>query len=385
VKTIDRPGATSPAAMPEALIREARQRQRKRYWLIAATVVAVIAVVAAIAGIGGGRPVRRSGSHGHPAPGGSATQTLRVDWRVRVSAGVASLTLADGSLWAAGFGAVTRLDPLSGRTIARISTPRTLQVPAVTSFDGRIWVSSGGFGDSTGTLYEIDPAIDKVVRVVRIPGQPSNMTGGGGYLWVDVQEQHGDVLQPFNPRTGRLLPVVVTSFQGVNQPAYGLGSVWVSVDGTRVWQVDPKTMRAKLFWPPPSAPGWFSQPGSITISGDSVWIISGYQIGRFDPATGVLEHTASITKTEGVALQAAGASLWMLMQTGSSSPDVYNPDPRQPGRVGRINPDTGAFEGAPVTIGSSGAYDSFAASGTMAWVGDRQSSTVIAIGPGPAT
>jgi hypothetical protein len=55
--------------------------------------------------------------------------------------------------------------------IARIST-RTLQVPDVIGFDGRIWISSGGFGDNPGTLYEIDPLANTVERAFRVPGQP---------------------------------------------------------------------------------------------------------------------------------------------------------------------------------------------------------------------
>lgn len=389
MRTIEQPAATSGPEV-EALIREARRRQRKRRWLIALIVTAVVAVAVTIAGIGGGRPTQRSRARDRSTPVGAATQALRIRWRVEVAAGVASVTLADGSLWVAGFGAVTRLDPLSGRVIARISVP-TLQVPDVIGFDGRIWVSSGGFAYNPGTLYEIDPLADKVARAFRVPGQPSHMTGGGGYLWVNVFETEGQVLRPFNPRTGRFLPAIFTSFDNNNEPSYGFDSLWGSsaVPVAIIWRLDPRTMRTSQFWPRQSSPAQplssLTQPVMVTAWHGWVWAAFDGGVARFDPATGMLEHTVTISKAEGVLLQASGSALWVLMQTGSSSADSYLPDPRQPGRVARIDPRTGAFDGAPIAIGASAGYDSFAASATMAWVGDRDNSTVIAVSSRTAT
>jgi len=104
------------------------------------------------------------------------------------------------------------------------------------------------------------------------------------------------------------------------------------------------------------------------------------QCHRSRPGTGQLEQQLSVTKTEGTILQASASQIWVLLQTGSSSPNIYLPDRSQPGRVGRIDPRTGAFTGKDLKIGSSGGYDSFAAGPTMAWVGDFASSTVTAIG-----
>jgi hypothetical protein len=386
---IVQPAATSDRDV-EALIREARRRQRKRRWLIALVVTAVVAIVVTLAGIGGGRPTQRSRARDHSAPVGAATQTLRIRWRVTVAAGVASVTLADGSLWVAGFGAVTRLDPLSGRTIARISVP-TLQIPDVIGFDGRIWVSSGGFAYNPGTLYEIDPLSGKVARAFRVPGQPSHMTGGGGYLWVNVDETEGQVLRPFNPRTGNFLPGIFTSFDNNNEPSYGLDSLWGSSAEpvAVIWRLDPSTMQTSQFWPRQSSPAQplssLTQPEMVIAWHGWVWAAFDGGVARFDPATGKLEHALPITKTEGVLLQAGGSALWVLMQTGSSSLDSYLPDPRQPGRVALIDRQTGAFAGAPIAIGSSAGYDSFAANATMAWVGDRDDSTVIAVSSRAAT
>jgi hypothetical protein len=388
VKTLGWPAVAGARPEAEALIREARQRQRKRRWLVAVTASAVVAVAVTIVDVGGGPPLHRPAAQDHPPPSRTAMQTLRVDWRDKVPAGVASITLADGSLWVAGFGAVTRIDPMSGRLIARISTPRAGDSPDVISFNGSIWVSSGGFGDSVGTLYKIDPSSNTVAMKFRTPGQPTSLTAGAGRLWVDIFGNGGDALRPFDPRTGTFLPVIVTSVQGVGPPAFGLGSVWITSDGAQVWRIDPADMRASRFWPRPSSPvqpsSNLGQPGQVAIAQGSVWITFGTEIGRFDPATGRLESTLTVAKADGVVLQPGGTSVWALMQTGSSDPDIYLPDPRQPGRIGRIDPRTGAFAGSMVDIGSSGGYDSLAASPTMAWVGDRYNSIVIAVASAPA-
>lgn len=389
MRTIEQPAVAS-GFDAEALIKEARRRQRKRHWLIAATITAVVAVVVTIAGIGGGIPTRGSRSRDRPAPVHAARQALRVRWRVKVAAGVAAVTLADGSLWVAGSGEVTRLDPLSGRVIARIRT-RTLQVPDVIGFDGRIWVSSGGFGDNVGALYEINPQTDKVARAFRVPGQPAQMTGGGAYIWVDMQENEGQVLRPFNPRTGRFLAPVAAAFEDLNAPSYGLESVWASsaVPTGIIWRIDARTMRSSQFWPGQSSggqpPAILSQPGMVATSDGWVWAVFDDALARFDPATGTLKHTLRLTNTEGMFLQASGSALWVLMRTGSSSGYIYVPDPGQPGRVARIDPRTGTLDGAPIAIGSSAGYDSFAASPTMAWVGDRENSTVTAVSSDPVT
>ena len=57
---------------PEALIKEARRRQRRRYVAVGAAVVAVLGSVAGVAaGLGGGRPAPRSGA-GSPVAAGQA-------------------------------------------------------------------------------------------------------------------------------------------------------------------------------------------------------------------------------------------------------------------------------------------------------------------------
>ncbi len=391
MKTTERVPAAPAGREAEALIEQARRRQRRRRWVIALAVAAgLAAVLAVLVGAGGGTRDRSGGHGGRVPPGAGAAPKLGVHWRAKVPAGVVSMTAAYRSLWVTGIGAVTRMDPASGHLAARIPTPLTGPLSDVASLGGTIWVSSGNPARRAGVLYQIDPATNQVLRTVPAPGQPLAMTAGGGYLWVDIYH-NGLELRPFDPRaTTFLRPVVSTPVAVVmgqlGRPAYGLGSVWVTSGLSRIWKIDPKTMRATVLLQTPSAPGLplYSSggPAGVTTAGGSVWAGFGNatEIARVNPATGGLEQQLFVTHTNGTILLPAASQIWVLFQTGSSSPNVYLPDRSQPGRVGRIDPRTGAFTGKDLKIGYSGGYDSFAASPTMAWVGDFSNSTVTAIG-----
>lgn len=381
--TTERAPSSTPGV--ETLIKEARRRQWRRRSVTAGVIGTVVAAVLTVIASSGGGAIRRLEKAAHEPQSAGAAPQLKVRWRTKVAAGVDDLTFADGSLWVAGFGAVTRMDAMSGRVTARIDTPRTRELSDVASLDGVIWVSSGGFGDNTGVLYGINPVTNRIARTVSVPGQPSAITAADGYLWIEVY-QGGPELRPFDPRTGRFLPPVIATTEDLGLAAYGLGSVWVAsaVPAGYVWRIDPKTMRTVVFLQPPGPAGILQTPNGpdeIVTQAGSLWIsLDNAEIARVSPATGRLEQQIFVGKTEGIILAGTGHELWALLQTGSSSPDVYLPDPAQPGRVGRIDPRTGTFEGQDLTIGDSSGYDSFVATPASAWVGDFENSTVIAIG-----
>jgi hypothetical protein len=388
MKTTERMIAAAPGLEAGAIIEQARRRQHRRHQVIAVAVAAVlVGALAVMASAGGGTGGRSLAQGGNRPAGAGAAPKLGVRWQARVPAGVVSMTAAYGSLWVTGISAVTRMDPASGHVAARIPTPLTRQLSDVASLDGSIWVSSGNPGRRVGVLYQIDPATNRIARTVSVPGQPAAMTAGDGYLWVDVY-RNGPELRPFDPRTATFSRPVVTTTEQLGRPAYGLGSVWITSAEPfgRVWKIDPKTMRASVLLQTPSAPGQplysAGGPDGITTAAGSVWIsfLNATEIARANPATGALEQQLFVTKTEGTILQASTGEVWALLRTGSSSPNVYLPDRSQPGRVRRIDPQTGAFMGNNLTIGNSGGYDSFAASPAMAWVGDFSNSTVTAIG-----
>src|SRR5215469_5576737 len=169
MKATERVLATSAGREAEALIEQARRRRRRRHWVIALALAAVLAVVlAVVAGAGGGAGGRLRVQGGKRPPGASAAPRLGVRWRARVPAGVVSMTAAYGSLWVAGIGAVTRMEPASGQVTARIPTPLTGELSDAASLGGTIWVSSGTTSRHAGVLYQIDPATNRVLRTVPV-------------------------------------------------------------------------------------------------------------------------------------------------------------------------------------------------------------------------
>ncbi len=366
--------------------RPSRLRRSLATLLLAAVVVLIFVLpIPRLLHLGpSGRKTGTALTHPTTTPGPGATG-LRLLWRARVPAGVVSMTLAHGSLWVTGEGAVSRVDPGSGRTIARIAAPEASEEAGVAALAGAIWVSSGQLGSSGGILYEIDPRTNRVIRTFKAPGQPSAMTAGSGLLWIDVY-RNGDELRPFDPRTGTFLPAVVATSEQMGAPVYGLGSVWVTsaVPYGRVWKIDPSTMRSSIVLQTPSSPTLplynSGGPAGITTEAGALWVSfsNGTEIARVNPRTGSLEDIFAVTRASGTILEGVGGLVWVLFRTGSSSSVVYDPDSSMPGGVGRIDPRTDTFIGAVLRIGDSGGYDSLVASGTRAWVGDN--SKVIALG-----
>jgi DNA-binding SARP family transcriptional activator/streptogramin lyase len=87
------------------------------------------------------------------------------------------VAIAAGSVWVAqGEERVVRLDPRSGRTLARIRAPGAT---ALAGTEGALWVSGG----DSGVLYRIDPVADAVVTRVPLDPYLCCVAVGGGYVW----------------------------------------------------------------------------------------------------------------------------------------------------------------------------------------------------------
>src|SRR3954452_7734150 len=72
------------------------------------------------------------------------------------------LAVVAGSVWVAqGEQRVLRVDPRSGRTLARIRAPGAVSLAAT---DNAVWVAGG----NRGAIYRIDPVTDTVVTRVAL-------------------------------------------------------------------------------------------------------------------------------------------------------------------------------------------------------------------------
>jgi DNA-binding SARP family transcriptional activator/ABC-type transport system substrate-binding protein len=138
------------------------------------------------------------------------------------------VAVAAGSVWVAqGEERVIRIDPRSGRTLARI------RAPGATSLAGAeeaVWLSGG----NSGVLYRIDPVANAVVTRVSLDPYLCCVAIGGGYVWA------------MNYRVwklsseGRVVSSVPIDGDGANLRWTG-GAMWVSegVSGQET-RIDPR-------------------------------------------------------------------------------------------------------------------------------------------------
>jgi hypothetical protein len=376
VTSLDLEATPIDDATARLLIEEARRRQRRRRFLLAVALLVLAAGVSAAMIGGGATKSPASRGTGQPSPG--SMPALRIEWRARVRGAVDSLTYSGGSVWitdwASGKGSLLRLNASTGRVTAIISIPQLRELSGVAGLDGRIWVTSGHFAGQHGVLYEIDPATNRIVRIIAAPGQPQAVVAADGRLWVDVFASSPE-LRTFDPRGGRWSAPVLTTSEQLGRPTFGFGSMWVTSfePSSEVWRIDPKTLRARPFM----QAAWASRrlasllgPDAIAASGGSLWLefSTATRIAKVSTRTASIERMVPISHTEGTILESGGSALWVLLQTGSSSPNVYLPTPSQPGRVALLNTRTARL-GPALPLGA-GQYDSFAASGRRAFIGD---------------
>jgi YVTN family beta-propeller protein len=138
------------------------------------------------------------------------------------------ITPAFGSLWVVTqSGRLDRVDPRTGDVTARIKVGAT-SYQAVATPDA-VWVSNR----DDGTLTQVDPATNDVVRTVRLPDmQPGGMVYAAGALWIGNDTSGSTTLRRMDPQTRKTVRVTAG-----DRPVYLTstpGAVWVSnvTDGT---------------------------------------------------------------------------------------------------------------------------------------------------------
>jgi DNA-binding beta-propeller fold protein YncE len=327
---------TEPGTEPEAVIRQARRRQRRR-WLAAGVAMAVAAAAAAavIAGSGAGSRPRPPGHHSVPAaaahglPAGPAHAAALVTVsQVNLPKGN-SLSLAAGyrAVWVTGIGVTYQVDESTGRIVRTISTPGTFPNgcgSGVAAGAGAVWVTHGCRG-----VYRIDPHSGRVTASLAVPGVGDAVAVADGLVW--VPSYHRGLLR-IQPRTGRVTgrPIPVGGGSWVMVP--GTGALWVtSYGGGIVSRVDVATGAVQPF-------------GNLDIEAvgaGSLW--TGY-VQRIDPVTGSVIASVPVPGPSGWPVPGASqvvfwrGSAWALTVQRSLA-------------VLRIDPAANQVTGKPVPVG----------------------------------
>jgi DNA-binding beta-propeller fold protein YncE len=101
---------------------------------------------------------------------------------------------------------------------------------------GSVWVT----GYQKSELCQIDPKTNTITSTVSLHRSPRFLASGEGSIWVLTR---GDgTVQRIDGQTGKLIATIETGGAGtLGDIATGGGYVWVSLPGSPVAQIDPKT------------------------------------------------------------------------------------------------------------------------------------------------
>lgn len=271
-------------------------------------VAAVLPLRPVITGIaaGGGAVWASSESGGatNPTAGGLLWRidpgTTRAVKPIPVSGGVQGIAIAAGSVWTVSPEGTRRVDPRSGRVLARIGAARGSEIEGA---GNALWVGQ----------QRIDPATNTVAAVGSFDGFVAAIGPEG--TWA-----RSDLLERVEPRTGRVLATLRRDGFTPNAIALGGGSVWVAYASRTEWEttavarVDPKTNRfaadlVVLHGRVPSA---------LAYAGGSLWLLAhneeeqGARLTQIDPTSGsVLGTPLHLTGGTPGLLVAQGRTLWV--------------------------------------------------------------------------
>jgi ABC-type branched-subunit amino acid transport system substrate-binding protein/streptogramin lyase len=148
-----------------------------------------------------------------------------------VNGGFTQIAVGAGSVWATGGGDVARIDPRTGRRVARVKAAAS----RIAAGREGVWFVSG---HEAGTVTRINTRTNRTRMPIRLGDAAlSGIAVGDGSVWVTAQQE--GILWRITPGAGTI-PIDVD--EGAGHVAYGAGAVWVGnyLDGT-VSKVDPRT------------------------------------------------------------------------------------------------------------------------------------------------
>jgi serine/threonine-protein kinase len=167
------------------------------------------------------------------------------------------LATGDGSVWVATANELFRVDPKTGKVQKQIPLQGGTEIDYT---PGAVWVTSGGYG----TIKEINPRINQVVKTIKLHDWLGGVAVGGGFVWGTITpddtlwkiDTNGNVLKTFDIG------------HGASAPVYFDGYLWVPIGSEgRIARVDPSSDEVAYF---PVG----ERPVTAT-AGDGVLLVSG--------------------------------------------------------------------------------------------------------------
>jgi streptogramin lyase len=227
-----------------------------------------------------------------------------------------SLATGFGSLWVPDCSSksILRFDLSTNRLVAHVQSGIASDEGSIAVGAGSVWVVS-----ARGELSRIDPGSNKVVTTYDVPAGSVAVAFGFGSLWVTDYDR-GTVTRLDPSGVGKAATIQVGF--GPRFLAAGEGAVWVlnQSDGT-VSRIDPATNQVQQIDAQSAGDG-----GWIATGLGSVWVtVDGTPLTRIDGATGRI--TEQYTGVGGDCVSAAYGSVWL---SNNQLRNVWRIDPASP-------------------------------------------------------
>ena len=217
------------------------------------------------------------------------------------------LAAGEGAVWLSGVTLVHRLDPRSGKTVARVPVPQGPCQASVVAF-GSLWTATC---ERPG-LARIDPRTNRVAKHLRldVAGDGEGSIGAGaGAVWVLVDAENCQAcrLAEVDPMSMRVRRTVAVT-GGAAAVRYGAGSAWVTNPAAGlVEQVDPGRGKVRRRIPVGSNPRF------LAVGEGAVWTLNqgDGSVTRVDPTTGDTTEVPVGFAGEGGDATAGGGWVWV--------------------------------------------------------------------------
>jgi YVTN family beta-propeller protein len=239
-----------------------------------------------------------------------ALSELPISARISIPSSADWITFGFGSVWVVNYrpDRVSRIDPSTNRVTADIKIGPNGCLGIVEAID-RIWVATCG----DGTMNEIDPKRDSVVRRIPIPvrrGREGAFAFANGAFWIpdNVADSGSSSIAKVDARTGAVAAHVATGARS-DVAIAGFGSVWVASSGENVVvRVDPdrNTVIARI--PVGGSPKFMAAgEGAIWVQNRSDGSVS-----RIDPSTNrEVARIEAKAPTRAGDIAAGGGAVWL--------------------------------------------------------------------------
>jgi YVTN family beta-propeller protein len=270
-------------------------------------------------------------------------------------------------------------------------------VALVAAIVGLALVLTGGSGSlsrlDANALGSIDSDAVEIDSQVPLPGAPSAITAGDGFVWIASQDEN--TVSRYEPASGATQTLSLGGRPGAL--TYGAGSLWVTKSEERALvQVNPRTSAVVQTF----AVG--NRPGALAVGEDAVWVVNAIDgtLSRIDLARGSVTNIPVGASPAGVAV---GAGAVWIASEGTGSVVRVDPDSRTivqavnvgngptgiavenenvwvsnslDGTVSRIDSATNSVL-ATIPVGSS--PSALAADGEAVWVASSRAGTITRI------